>query len=316
MTSESAPHPVPASVLFLRMRRWEEGLPSEQARRRTQLAATLRAALPAWSEDRRVVLEAADGFAVVGEGDPADALRAARLAADHSPDNPLAIALHHGPVRAVGEGLAETRVQGDGVETAAALAGLSGDHAVVASQSFRDALAVHWPVQASFLQPAGDVVDERLRSHALFVLDPLPARRRAMRRNVVGALGVMLLLSAGLAGREARERYEQARRPGMLVLDIKPMGEILIDGEPRGTTPPLVRISLPPGLHMIEVRNGKLPPLRTEVMLQPGETMELKHVFQPPAPPRPARRPPPPPQPRPLTPGERFQRTIEKYKFW
>lgn len=314
MTSESAPVPVPASVLFLRMRGWAEELPSEQARRRRQLAAVVRPALAAWAEDRRVVLEAHDGIAVVGEGNPAQALEAARLAAGQPEASDLAIALHHGPVRAAGEDPSDPRVQGDGVETAAALAGLSGAHAVVASQSFREALALRSPGEAEKLQPAGDVVDERLRAHALFVLDPVPARRRAVRRKVLGATGVLLLLAAGWGGREARERYEAARRPGMIVFDIKPSGEVSIDGVERGTSPPLVRMSLPPGPHLIEIRSGRLPPLRTEIQLEPGETMEIKHVFAPPAgAPRRAR---PQPQPRTPTPGERIQRTIDRYKFW
>src|SRR5207253_9241261 len=140
MTTESAPLPVPASVLFLRMRGWGDELPSEQSRRRTALAVTLRAALAAWAEDRRVVLEAPDGLAVVGEGGRGIALRAARLAAQHSKDPALGIGLHHGPVRATGESLAQARVQGDGVETAAALASFTASHPVVASQSFREAL--------------------------------------------------------------------------------------------------------------------------------------------------------------------------------
>ena len=310
MTTESAPSPVPASVLFLRMRGWGDGLPSEQSRRRNALADTLRAALAAWSEDRRVVLEAPDGLAVVGEGDPALALRAARLAAQHNKDKTVGIGLHHGPVRASGDALGESRVQGDGIETAAALAGFAGEDSVVASQSFREALAQRWPHEAEMLRAAGDVVDERLRSHALFVFDPLPARRRAVRRSIVGGLGLALLLTAGLAGRQAREYYEEQHRPALLVLDIKPSGEVFVDGEAKGTAPPLVRITLPPGQHVIEVRNGKAAPLKTEVQLQPGETMELKHVFPPPAPVRKAR------PARQATPGERLDKWIDKYKWW
>lgn len=312
MTTESAPLPVPASVLFLRLRGWGDGLPSEQSRRRTRLAATLRAALAAWADDRRVVLEAPDGLAIVGEGDPALALRAARLAAEHNDDEALGIGLHHGPVRATGESLGEARVQGDGVETAAALAGFEGGHQVVASQSFREALAQRWPREAESLRPAGERVDERLRSHALFVFDPMPARRRAVRRTIVGAFGLALLVTAGFAGRQVREHYEEANRPALLVLDIKPAGEVFVDGEARGSAPPLVRISLPPGHHVVEVRNGKLQPLRTEVTLKPGELMELKHVFPP---------PPPPPRkakvaPREATPGQRLDRMIDKWKWW
>ena len=311
MTSESAPLAVPASVLFLRLRGWGENLPSEQSRRRTELASTLRAALAAWAEDRRVVLEANDGLAVVGAADPAIALKAARLAAHASKDSGLGIGLHHGPVRATGDSSGEVRVQGEGVETAAALAGFSAEHPLVASQAFRDALAVGSPRQAANLRDAGEVLDERLRAHTLFVLDPLPARRRAVRRVITGVLGLALLLTAGLAGRQARERYEEAHRPAMLVLDIRPGGEVFVDGESRGNAPPIVRLSLPPGMHLVEVRNAKAPPLRTEVQLQPGELMELKHVFAPPPPPRKAR-----PQAKPPGPGERIDRFIDRYKWW
>ena len=47
---------------------------------------------------------------------------------------------------------------------------------------------------------------------------------------------------------------------------------------------------LPPGAHTIEVRSGRLPPLRLDVRLEPGEQMQLKHEFAtPPAPPPPRR---------------------------
>jgi hypothetical protein len=314
MTTESAALAIPASVLFLRMRGWGGELPSEQSRRRTQLAAILGAALTAWSVDRRVVLEAADGLAVVGEGDPALALRAARLAAQHAKDPSVGIGLHHGPVRASGESLSEARVQGDGVETAAALAGFAGDHPVIASQSFREALAVRSPREAESLRAAGEVVDDRLRSHALFVFDPVPARRRAVRRSIAGVLGLALVLAAGLAGRQAREHYEEAHRPATLTVDIKPSGEVFVDGEARGSAPPLVRMSLAPGQHTIEIRNGRQPPMRTDVKLEPGEEMQLKHVF---APPPVARKPHAQAQaPRPVTPGQKLDHAIDRLKFW
>lgn len=313
MTPDSAPLAVPACVLFLRLRGWGDNLPSEQSRRRTELASTLRAALAPWSEDRRVVLDAADGLAVVGEADPAVVLKAARLAVQGSKDAGLGVGLHHGPVRATGEALTDVRVQGEGVETAAALAGFGAEHPLVASQAFRDALAVASPRQADGLRAAGEVLDERLRAHTLFVLDPLPARRRAVRRMITGCLGVALLLAAGLAGRQAREHYEEAHRPAMLVLDIKPSGEVFVDGEARGTAPPLVRLSVAPGVHLIEVRNGKAPPLHTEVQLQPGEQMELKHVFPPP--PAPGRKGKAQPA-KPASAGEKLDRFVDRLKWW
>ena len=303
MTPPPGPVAVPASVLFLRMHAFAEAEASEQASRREQLAAIVRAALPAWDGRQRVVLESADGLAVVGPVAPEVALKAAQVAAEHGADGTLGIALHHGPVRAViDEG--GTRVVGDGIETASALAGFPTPHAVVASQSFRDALAARAPREAENLQPFGEQVDDRLRPHALYVFDPEPAQRRLQRRTLFGALGLLGLLGAGYAARLARESYEAARRPAVIRLDIKPWGEVFVDGEPKGTSPPLVTLSVPPGPHTIEVRNGRFKPLRMEVMLQPGEEMELKHVFAAP-PPRRAR-----PQ------QQKEQSVLERFKFW
>jgi hypothetical protein len=92
----------------------------------------------------------------------------------------------------------------------------------------------------------------------------------------------------------------------VLYLDIKPAGELFVDGEAKGSTPPLVRLSLPPGPHTIEVRSGRARPLQTQVTLQPGEEMQLKHVFV--APPSPRR---PRAQPQKEQPG-----LLDRFKFW
>jgi hypothetical protein len=253
-----------------------------------------------------VVLEAPDGLALVGNVDPVQALQAARLASPHAVHGALGIGLHHGPVRALADA-GGPRVLGDGLETAGALAGFAEAYPVVASQSFRDALAAQSPRAAEDLHRAGERVDENLRPHALYVDDPLPARQRAWRRNLLGCAGLALLLGAGYGGRAARERYEAAHRTAVLVLDIQPSGEIFVDGERKGSAPPLVRLSLAAGEHVIEVRNARSKPLRVQVKLQPGEEMRLKHVFVPPAPVRRARPAPPPRQ----EPG-----LFDRFKFW
>jgi hypothetical protein len=298
--------PFPASVLFLRLRGFGEDLPSEQTRRRERLAATVKAALAPWDSDSRIVLEAPDGLAIVGDVEPASALESARLAAGPGGDPKIGIGLHHGPVCAVRED-GQTRVVGDGIETAAALAGFSASHPIVASQSFRAALALRSPRQAEELQPAGEQVDERLRAHPLYVFDPDPARQQATRRNALALSGILVLLGAGWAARVARERYEEARRPAVIVLDIKPSGELFVDGEAKGSTPPLVRLSLPPGPHSIEVRSGRSRPLQVQLKLQPGEEVQLKHAFAP----APARWPRPQAQPQKEQPG-----LLERFRFW
>jgi hypothetical protein len=295
--------PRPASVLFLRLHGLAQDLPSEQARRRDRLAATLKAALASWDSERRLVLEAPDGLAVLGEGEPLAALHSAQLAVQQGEDGKVGIGLHHGPVCAIGaEG--QTRVVGDGIETARALAGFAAGSPIVASQAFRATLALRSPRQAETLRPAGEQVDERLRSHALYVFDPAPARQQAARRNVLALSGILLLLGAAWAARIARGRYEEARRPAVIVLDIKPAGELFVDGEAKGTTPPLVRLSLPPGPHAIEVRSGRARPLQLQVTLKPGEEMQLKHVFAVP----PAQRRP---RPQKEQPG-----LLDRFRFW
>jgi hypothetical protein len=299
--------PVAASVLFLRMHAFADAEATERASRREQLQTVLEAALPAWDASRRVVLEAPDGLAVVGDIDPASALAAAQLAADHGADGSLGIALHHGPVRVIADNEGATRVVGDGVDTAAALAGFTTGHPVVVSQAFRAALAARAPRLAQDLRPAGERVDERLRPHALFVFDPAPAKAIAQRRRVLALAGLCVLLAAGWSVRVARERYAEAHRPATVVLDIRPTGEVFVDGAAKGTAPPLARLSLPPGPHTIEVRNGRFKPVHMEVVLQPGEELQVKHVFVAP----PVRRARPPAPRRGAAPG-----VLDRFKFW
>jgi hypothetical protein len=308
MTSDSGPAPVPASVLFLRLRAADGGAGALQAGWRDLLVPTLQKALAGWDGAHRVVLDAPDGYAIVGDVPPSVALASARLAAQHAPAAALGIGLHHGPVRAVRD-TGGTHVMGDGLETASALAGFAATHPIVSSQSFREALAEAAPRQAEDLRPAGEMVDERLRPHALFVFDPDAARGRTLRRNLLAGGGLLVLLGAGWAGRVARERYEAAaRRPATIQLDIRPFGDVFVDGEHKGAAPPLVKLSLPPGPHSIEVRSGRSQPLRLQVQLQPGEVMQVSHVFTQLPPPR---RPQPRPQPQP-SPFER----LERFKFW
>jgi serine/threonine-protein kinase len=62
-------------------------------------------------------------------------------------------------------------------------------------------------------------------------------------------------------------------------LAIAPWGEVLVDGEPRGVSPPLTTLRLPPGSYAIEVRNGDAPPLKARVDVRAGETQTLRHRF-------------------------------------
>jgi serine/threonine-protein kinase len=79
----------------------------------------------------------------------------------------------------------------------------------------------------------------------------------------------------------ARKAVAPAAPPadGMVMLAIAPWGEVLVNGEPRGVSPPLTTMSLPPGSYAIEVRNGNSPPLKTSIEVKPGQSQTLRHRF-------------------------------------
>jgi len=66
---------------------------------------------------------------------------------------------------------------------------------------------------------------------------------------------------------------------GEVSLAIAPWGEVLVDSEPRGVSPPLTTLRLPPGIYSIEVRNGDAPPLKKRIEIRAGETQTLRHRF-------------------------------------
>lgn len=282
-------------MLFLRLRDLGAQPAPEQTRRRERLQVSARAAAAAWPADARIVLEAPDGLAIVGRGDPCRALEAARKATAGSPDPALGIALHHGSVTTLGTRADGLRVAGEGLETASAIAALATGGSVLASLPFREAIGAAWPPAVQAFRPAGEFVDSQQQSHRLYTWEASTANMLAQRRRVLGLAGVGVLLAAGAGVRLLREEMEAARRPAVIVLDIRPAGDVYIDGVSKGTTPPLTRIAIPAGEHLIEIRNARFKPLQMQVHLHPGEEMQLRHVFAS----TPRRAPPPAPQRKP-----------------
>jgi hypothetical protein len=291
------PRPVAGCILFLRLR----GVAGAPAAAEDALRAVVEAAALAWDRKRRVVLQAADGFAIAGPVLPSTALAAARRAAAHAQAGAVAVALHHGPLRVLGD----SRVAGEGLTTAAVLAGLAPQGTIL-SDAFRQALVQEAPDLARDLDPVTEIAGPG--GTALYRHDADRARRRGQRRTLLAAGGMAALLAAGWGGREARRRYEAAHRPALLLLDIRPAGEVFVDGVSQGTSPPLTRLSVAPGPHTIEVRSARAKPLHLEVQLQPGQELPIRHVFAPP--PAPRRATPPKARPK-AEPGP-----LERFKFW
>lgn len=70
-----------------------------------------------------------------------------------------------------------------------------------------------------------------------------------------------------------------ANAEGFVTLAVVPWGEVFVDGATRGVSPPLNRLALPSGTHVIEVRNGSAPPFSARVEVKPGQTLTLQHRF-------------------------------------
>jgi class 3 adenylate cyclase len=77
----------------------------------------------------------------------------------------------------------------------------------------------------------------------------------------------------------AKKAAEAPAGTAAATLAIVPWGEIYVNGKPRGVTPPLRILELPPGSHKVEVRNGNLPPHVEQVTVRAGDKLTIRHRF-------------------------------------
>jgi serine/threonine-protein kinase len=66
---------------------------------------------------------------------------------------------------------------------------------------------------------------------------------------------------------------------GMVHIAISPWGQVEVDGKAAGTTPPLTRLELSPGSHVITVRNADFPPFTQSVTVDAERPVTVKHRF-------------------------------------
>ena len=69
------------------------------------------------------------------------------------------------------------------------------------------------------------------------------------------------------------------RGTAKLNIDVSPRGEIYVDGEHYGTTPPITTLDLEPGMHRIEIRNGSRKPYLTYMTVEAGDQRRIRHDF-------------------------------------
>jgi hypothetical protein len=270
-----------AAVVVLKLRGFARKSVAEQAALKAKLDGAVGASLGALREDERIVLDTPGGAAVVVLANPGAALDFATNAARSADGADLAAGINHGPVRVVGAE-PDPVIVGDGIAAADAIAELAPTGRLVAAREFRDALAHAAPERARHLARAGKLTDAHDRSHELFFADrdAFAARRRAF--VVSSVLLVAAILGLALATRIAIGRF--APTHATLVFEVRPQGDVYVDGALKGKSPPLTQIQLAAGRHTILIRRPLLKPLVQEVELEPGETLVIRHVFtQPPA---------------------------------
>jgi class 3 adenylate cyclase len=199
-----------ASVAFLKMHEFARRPVTEQARLRAQLEAVVAVTSAELEPASRVLLDAADGVAVVVLGDPLGALRLAERALTAAAAGlPLSVGINHGAVQLAGAGKGDEGLAGDGIAVAANVAEFAAPSALLISRSFRDALADASPGLEAQMLTAGTFTDAGLRTHELFAPDHRVERRRKRRFIAASFLAAIVLVGAGVGARIAAEGQDK-----------------------------------------------------------------------------------------------------------
>jgi len=66
---------------------------------------------------------------------------------------------------------------------------------------------------------------------------------------------------------------------GTVILDIKPWGNVSVNGAVIGPSPPLKRLPLAPGTYTVEIQNPAGPTLSKSIDVQPGKSVAIRHSF-------------------------------------
>jgi hypothetical protein len=203
-----------ASVVFLKIQDFARRPATEQARLRAQLQAVIAVTAAEISPAGRIMLDAADGAAIVVLDDPRAALRLAERALTAvAVGLPLSAGLNHGALELAGRKRGEG-MTGDGIAVAAAVAAFAPQARVLVSRAFRDAMAEVAPGAEAALAPAGTFTDPGLRTHEVFGPNERAPGRRSRRYSAIALVVALALVGTGIAVRSATPN----KRPFMEVM--------------------------------------------------------------------------------------------------
>jgi serine/threonine protein kinase len=68
-------------------------------------------------------------------------------------------------------------------------------------------------------------------------------------------------------------------KPAQVRLSIKPWGEVFVNGQSKGVSPPTKSLTLAAGEYTVEVRNGDYPAHKVSIKISAGEVFKLNHAF-------------------------------------
>lgn len=78
----------------------------------------------------------------------------------------------------------------------------------------------------------------------------------------------------------AKASTPAAKATGRVTFAVTPWGEVYVNGEKRGISPPMTEIKLAQGKHVVEIRNANFPPYKEAVVIDPDTNLRIKHKFQ------------------------------------
>ena len=277
MSAAPPANPVHACVAVARIPQFEELPVVEQAQQKEQLEARVLGALGHVKADDRVVLDGEDGVALVLFGDIERALDVAVALQGSSSGSPVQVGVNYGPLALTGTG-PDARVFGDGLAEAASAAKFATPERLLVTERFAKALQAASPDRATELVPAGDYTDTRVRQHHF--LTPDRERRAMLRRRLTmyAAGGAIVILLIGVLGRDIYQPMFRSR-PAVVKLDVKPRGEVFVDGVSVGRIPPLTEIQVAPGQRRIQVRERGYRPYEGTFEFKPGQRHTITHAL-------------------------------------
>lgn len=78
---------------------------------------------------------------------------------------------------------------------------------------------------------------------------------------------------------EGKKAKQVSVAPGEVSLTIKPWGEVYLDGKKQGVSPPLTKLKVSKGRHVIEIRNTVFPVYKRTIRIKSGQKVDIDYKF-------------------------------------